>query len=471
VLRRAGLALLLVTIAGLASFVPASADEKTPQVALVPQVALIAKVGYGGAPIGFARSANGTLHVVYETDISWGDSANGVGTITIGRSGAVGHPVQALNWKDTGGSPSGIPGLAILPSGALEATFGGSPTVNDGPWGISSSDGGSTWSAPVDISSGSMFAGDSAVRVEESNGTPVLLAGCCGNIVIQQGFGPGSKTYTLTNGTDGAAGNTDSAVDAATGAVIAGWDSNDGSGGLWFQQVAPTKGAARKVPVPSQFGTGEPLIVAGRDKGPGVFAAYPATYGATTPIRLLRYGGGPASVGSVKGLHATVWGVATGPDGRIWVFWSGEINGEGVTAITRSNKAVTRFEPIQTFDFNWSYLFSLSGDGRLGPLDLLISGIPSVKNAVSGIYYHRALPMLSAGATVKQLASGTFELTVHVTDAGDALAGAHAAAKGKSGVTNSSGIANLTVSGRSGQHLTMTVTAPGYRLSTIRVTL
>ena len=52
-------------------------------------------------------------------------------------------------------------------------------------------------------------------------------------------------------------------------------------------------------------------------------------------------------MGSVKGLHAAVSGVATGPDGRIWVFWAGEINGRGITAFTRSNRAVTRFEPIQ----------------------------------------------------------------------------------------------------------------------------
>ena len=96
-------------------------------------------------------------------------------------------------------------------------------------------------------------------------------------------------------------------------------------------------------------------------------------------MRLLRYGGGAVAVGSVKELHANTWGVATGNDGRIWALWSGVINGKGVTAITRSNKAVTRFEPIQRYGGTWAQLFTLSGDGRLGPLDLLLGGTPAVK--------------------------------------------------------------------------------------------
>ena len=426
--------------------------------------ALVAKVGYGATPLGFARTADGTLHLVYETNTNWGDSANGVGAISISPSGHVGPQVQALNWNVTGGSPSGIPGLAVMPSGALEATFGGSPGGDDGPWGISSSNGGSTWSAPVDIGSGLMEFGDSAVGLRVSNGIPVLTAGCCGGIVIQQGFGPGSNTYQLTNSSDDVAGNTDSAVDAGTGAVVAGWASNAGSGGLWFQQVAPTEGTAVKVPVPSQYGTGEPLIVAGRDSGPGVFAAYPANYATTTQIRLLRYGGGSVAVGSVKGLHATAWGVATGPDGRIWVFWSGQINGKGVTAITRSNKAVTRFEPIQRYGFTWSYLFTLSGDGRLGPLDMFISGTPSAGQTVGGIYHARTLPVLSAKVAHKSLGGGKFKLTVKVNDAGDPVSGAHVSAKGKHGTTNVTGVAKLTVSGASSSHVKVTITAPGYQL-------
>ena len=425
--------------------------------------ALVAKVSYGLVPPGFARTADGTLHVAYETNTSWGDSANGVGAVSISPSGQLGTHLQALDWGNPGGSPNGIPGLAVLASGTLEATFGGSPGGDDGPWGISSSDGGATWSAPVDIGSGSMEFADSAVGVKVSNGTPLLAAGCCGGIVIQQGFGLGSSTYQLTNGTDNAAGNTDLALDAATGAVIAGWDSNAGTGGLWLQQVAPSKGTAVKMPVPTQYGTGVSLIVAGRDSGPGVFAAYPANYANTTHMRLLRYGGGSVAVGSVNGMHAASWGVATGPDGRIWVAWAGQKNGKGITAITRSNKAVTRFEPIQKYSFTWSSLFTLSGDGRLGPLDLLLGGTPATPaDAATGLYHARLLPELSVSVKTTKLGSGKFKLNVQVNDAGDAVSVAHVAANGKTATTNSKGVGNVTVSGSPGKRIKVTITHPGY---------
>ena len=38
----------------------------------------------------------------------------------------------------------------------------------------------------------------------------------------------------------------------------------------------------------------------------------------------------------------------------------------GAVAVTRSNKAVTRFEPIQRIKLNSGSLYRLSGDGRLG---------------------------------------------------------------------------------------------------------
>jgi len=434
---------------------------------------LLAKVGYGTTPIGFARSVDGRLHVAFETNTSWGDSASGVGAATISPSGQVGPQVQALAWSGvTSGSPNGAPGLAVTSSGALEAVFGGSPSGVDGPWGITSTDGGATWSAPANVGSGTMAFGDSNLTLQVSNGTPVLTAGCCGNIVIQQGFGTGAPTYQLTNAADDAAGNTVSALDAKSGAVVASWDSNAGSGGIWLQQVAPTAGAAQKAPIPSQYGTGAPLMLAGRDTGPGVFAAYAADFGPTTHVRLLRYGGGSVAVGSVKGLHAAVSSVATSLDGRLWVAWAGEINGHGVTAFTRSNKAVTRFEPIQTGRFTWADLFTLSGDGRLGPLDLLMSGTPDTKGTlVPGIYYARMLPELSATAAVTSAGKGKFKLTTTVTDAGDAVSGAKVTVKGQSKTTNAKGSAKLTVSGSPGDHVKVTITAPGYRSLTVSVKL
>ena len=85
-------------------------------------------------------------------------------------------------------------------------------------------------------------------------------------------------------------------------------------------------------------------------------------------MRLLRYGGGTVAVGSLASATPAALGVATGIDGRIWVMWGSD---NGNIAVTRSNKAVTRFEPIQQLSDKIVTLFHLAGDGRLGPLDLL----------------------------------------------------------------------------------------------------
>src|SRR5689334_11753383 len=69
---------------------------------------LLAKVGYGTVPIGFARSADGRLHVAFETNTSWGDAASGIGAVAISPSGSPGPAVQALAWNGvTSGSPNG----------------------------------------------------------------------------------------------------------------------------------------------------------------------------------------------------------------------------------------------------------------------------------------------------------------------------------------------------------------------------
>jgi hypothetical protein len=419
------------------------------------------KTSPGATPDGFARTADGTLHVVYETNQAWGMTANGVGAVGISAAGTAGPQVQAFSWGTTGGSPNGIPGLALLPSGALAAVFPGSPSGDNGPWGIASTDGGATWSAPpLDVGSGTMESGG-ANTLQVSNGTPVLTEGCCGAVVVQQGLSAGAPTAQVTNNTDGSAGNVDSAVDAASGAVIASWDSNDGSGGRWLQQVAPAEGTAQKAPIPSAFGTGLPLIVAGRDSGPGVFAAYPADTSANTAIGLLRYGGGSVTVGSVKGLRANVVGDATGPKGRIWVFWYGTLNAEGVTAFTRSNEAVTRFEPIQQYTYTWSSILMMAGDGRLGPLDMLANATGAGSSPV-GIYWARVLPELSAKVSAKRSGAGKFKLTATVTDAGDPVSGATVAVKGKRAQTSSAGVAHLAVSGSAGRRVSVAITAPSY---------
>jgi hypothetical protein len=160
-----------------------------------------------------------------------------------------------------------------------------------------------------------------------------------------------------------------------------------------------------------------------------------------------------------------VLAAATGPAGRIWVMW-GDDSGGGV-AVTRSNKAVTRFETIQQVTLNPLSLYRLEGDGRLGPLDLLADVIPGKGPTVSGLYYARVLPVFATTVAVHAVKNGKgvivgHVLTVSVTDAGDPVPGAKVSAGGKQATTGKNGSAALTFGVSTVGALKLTVTAAGY---------
>jgi hypothetical protein len=406
--------------------------------------------------VAMARSADGTLHLLYQT---YAGKPSGLAAMSISPAGAVGSQVQALS-----GWSAGQPGLVAFPNGTLEGAFGATSPGNVADvWGIGSANGGATWSAPVSVSGGGStesLAYASNITAAMSGATPVLTLPQAGSLFIQRGLGPGSPSYQVNNASDGSLTDADVGVDAATGEVVAGWDSIAHNPTLYLQGVAPVVGAPQRIPGQSH----NAVVLAGRDKGAGVFAAYSAD---GTHVRLLRYGGGSVAVGRLRGVTANVLGVATGPNGRIWVMWGDE---NGGVAVTRSNMAVTRFEPIQHFNPNAFTLYRLSGDGRLGPLDLFVDEIPNAKTLhPAGNYYARVLPELSAGARVTRIKSKKgkllgFKLIVRVSDAGDAVPAAKVSANGKKKMTNKLGIATITLaSSVAGAKLRMSISAAGYQ--------
>lgn len=408
--------------------------------------------------VSLARTADGTLHLLYATSAAQ-SGTNGIATATISKFGTVGPQVQALaGWK------TAVPGLVSLSGGTLTSFFGAIDpgTAVSGVWSITSTDGGATWSAPSAAGSGSAenLAYASPITAAPSASVPILTLPQAGNLVVQHGIGLGAPTQQVTDGTDGSAVDVDSTVDASTGEVVASWESLDGSGGLWMQGVAPSLESPQLT-----LGQHRPaLVLAGRDSGPGVFAAYTLD---GTHVRLARYKGGSVSVGMLPGVSANALGVATGKDGRIWVMWGSE---NGGLAVTRSNKAVNMFEPIQHLDPKAFTLYRLYGDGRLGPLDLFVDEVPAVKSGplVGGTFYTRVLPELSvtvSAAAVKNASGQVIAHKLHVTvsDAGDPVVGATVHVGIVQKKTNASGVAVLTVPGSTTGAATVTVTQSGYR--------
>src|SRR3954447_8484239 len=394
-----------------------------------------------------ARTPDGTLHLAYETTAQR-NGTDGVAARSISAGGSLGQEVQALS-----GWQAGLPGLVSLPGGQLEAVFGAiSPNNVPSIWGISSSDGGANWTAPTDVRSGpnEAQAYGAQITAKMSGSTPVLTVPQAGNLIIQQGLGPNTPTFQLnTTPADSPAVDVDSAVDAATGEVVASWQSLASPLGLFLQGAAPTVGSPQ--PAPGQHHSA--LVIAGRDAGPGVFGSYSTD---NKHVRLLRYGGGTVAVGSRKGVAANVLGVATGLNGRMWALW-GDDSG---LALTRSKKAVTKFEPIQHIKHVVASIYRLAGDGRLGPLDLFVDEIPDASPIQpAGSFWARVLPVLSASLSVNK----AHKLAVKVTDAGDDVSGATVAAAGKKATTNGSGVATLTLPKSASGHVPVTISAAGYR--------
>ena len=425
----------------------------------------LATLNGGSTPqFALARTADGTLHMVWQTGAPTG-GPKGLASISISGAGKIGTEIQALsNWD------AGIPGLVATSSG-LEALFGGiSPGNVSGVWGVTSGDGGQIWSAPARVSGGGpteSLAYGSDVTAVLAGTTPVMTLPQAGNLIVQRGLGPGVPSSQVNDTAHGALGGVSTAVDGATGEAVASWASLNAYADV-IQGVAPSVGSPQVVPGPFK----NSVVLAGRDTGAGVFAAYSPD---NTHVRLLRYGGGSVAVGSRTGTTAKVLGVATGIAGRIWVMW-GDDSGGGL-ALTRSNKAVTRFEAIQHFNPDSFTLWRLAGDGRLGPLDLIVHQMPNAKGSVppTEALYARILPLLTAtfSKTPIKNKKGTIiavKVVVTVTDAGDPVPKANVVIGNKNKSTNGSGIATFVVPGAGGK-VGVTITAATYRALTTSLKL
>jgi hypothetical protein len=119
-------------------------------------------------------------------------------------------------------------------------------------------------------------------------------------------------------------------------------------------------------------------------------------------------------------------GVAAGPEGRLWVFYGDE----QTTYVTRTSKAVSSFEPVQTLKSPAKTVqyFRLEGEGSAGPLDLFADVTIDGKTK-DGSYHQQVQPKLSLRASKKLVKNAKGDVTgvrvtVHVTDAGDGVLGA-----------------------------------------------
>ena len=139
--------------------------------------------------------------------------------------------------------------------------------------------------------------------------------------------------------------------------------------------------------------------------------------------------------------------------------------------VVRTNTTVTRFGPPVLVTEPTSYgIGHVAANGPVGPLDVVVSATTGKPLASYVALFHtqvRApLSVTLSRASVSSAAGGTVVATV--TDAGQPLAGAKVAWRGKVVTTNSTGRATLLVARHTAKgKTTVTVSAKDYAVSAL----
>jgi hypothetical protein len=380
-----------------------------------------------GAQLGLARTADGVLHVIWNR----GSTGTSIFETRVSPAGkAIGTSTVATGWDSNTGLA-----LLVMPDGTLRLFAPGANGIQTftapaggGSWTLQS---GTAWGGPVAEASGVIGA------TLTKDGQPVTAW----RGTAAEGVPPSSIPQ---NGYEGGMTESYLATDASSGAVVLGGETNAGQGGTYVQQILPSLGPKVVLgPLTKDWSN----ALSARIGAPGVYVAYADGKSA----KLYRYGGGSKTLASGGFLSATV---CAGPEGRLWVAWGDLSDG---LFVTRSNRAVSAFEPVQRLKTPSSAgVGFVQCEGSAGPLDLFADS-----GAGGAGFFHTHLPAQAALRAV--VAKG--KVTLSLRDAGDAVPGAAIAVGGKHLQTDAKGQATLTL--RPGSY-SATATANGYAPVTIR---
>ncbi len=414
------------------------------QLGLLRKDGVLHVVSAQGAPATITDTElNGGTRVVRTSTVASGfDSAGGLALVGM----ADGSVRLFSSGGDRPGLPSNLSGINsfVLPAGASSWTLD-SPAL----WG------GAVAGAADEIAGALM--GNSQPVTAWSGG--FVHVGLLGNIGPDPSYQPDCCGIAPQLATD-----------SGTGGVVMSWLSNGRESGTYVKQVLPTQGPT--VSLPSGLTEGSSGIAA-RIGAPGTFVAYTGTTDQT--VRLYDYG---AKTSVVAHGPYRVAKVFAAPEGRLWMLW-GDAN-SGVF-VTRSNKAVTRWEPVHRIPLppNLTAFYNAQGEGSAGPLDAFVDLL--IGTGDRGFWRTHILPRDSLSGTVSYQSGGRTRGSSHVafrvTDAGDPVKGAIivVAHNGKTLArlrTAGSGGASATIQGNlsgAGSKLTATALVPGYDNAIITV--
>lgn len=434
---------------------------------------------------GLARTADGTLHLVWVRQNAGNAAAADVVHTAIAPGGTVGATdVVQSGWA----SAWPVPDLVPTPDGGLRAFWGGirSTQSNEEHTNISSAtapSSGSPWTLQAgDVSEGAGGSSSSIGAAAAADGTPLFSWASGGGGFVHRGVSPASANNPFDTPGDGCCGYyPDLALDEATGEMWVAWYSNQNDAeGVWVQEIDPATGQVVGAParMPGSFtlyngveeGSAEiqRTPIAARAGG-GVFLAYSSGYPETLRILMWKIGAPePLVVARVDGSELSNPAIAADPEGRLWVAWSRlDASGEPVTYARRSNGAVTRFGAVvkarapRALD-ECNALYSLTPAAQAGVLDVIANFADGCSGGLVAFWHTQLRPGLTLTAdprTFTRRATVVFT----VADAGSPVVGARVAVDGKSAITDEDGKAEITLGPySSAQRLVAKARAVGY---------
>jgi hypothetical protein len=257
-------------------------------------------------------------------------------------------------------------------------------------------------------------------------------------------------------------GSSQLATDQKTGAVVVGGETLHGKGGTFVRQLLPKPGRSVVLATPLQERSAG---ISARLGAPGVYIAYVTSNGGA--VELGRYGGAAHTVAHGSGLETAK--VFAGPQGRLWIAWSA-FRGTQIF-VTRSNEAVTKFEPVQTLTLpdpsTTEGIAELQGEGSAGPLDLFADMTIGTE---PGFMHTHVLGLYSLQAKVGKPPKGkkAAPVTLSLRDAGDPVAAAKIVIGRAHLKTNTKGVATVALAPGS---YTASASASGYAPTSTSVTV
>jgi serine/threonine-protein kinase len=400
------------------------------------------KDGSNNDLIAFARTDDGVLHVVSQRRAA--DGKGEIWHMPIGGDGSVRRPNPIVR----GWAGVNKPDVIRTANGGLQVFFGGlrgqGPSDPNASLNTATSTKlGRRWALlEGSVTPTSSVYARSVGAALARDGTPVVAwdgnrTEAAYHIGVNRNGPEFRYAEKLGTETCGCPILPDIGVDSATGEVVLAWHSLlSNLPGIQAQTISRRgPGKAFRAPGSDRVAS-QRVAVTGRIGAPGVYVAYTAG-SPVTDVRLWRARAAEPAI-SIAAPNVRFVGIAAAPQGRLWLMWARD----QMLFVTRTNSAATKVGPILSVapPKDATAIWSLSGEGSLGPLDLFTNA--STPDSLA-TWHGRVQPALTIEASEEAGSSGGRTVTFRALDAGDPVEGATVRVGSATLTTGSDGTAEL----------------------------